>query len=200
MTKQEFLNELRRGIAALPQRGVEERIEFYSEIIDDRMEEGLSEEEAVDSIGSVDRITAQILSETPLGWILKERVKPKRGMKTWEILLLALGFPIWGSLLIAAAAVLISLYVVIWSAVISLWAVAVSVSACFVGGITASVFLSFQGSALQCFAMLGTALVCGGLGILSILGCIYLSRAVIFMTKGLILRTKKALTKKEAEE
>ena len=39
MTKQEFLAELRRGLSGLPQNDIEERLNFYSEMIDDRMEE-----------------------------------------------------------------------------------------------------------------------------------------------------------------
>ena len=47
MGKQEFLAQLRKGLQGLPQEDIEERLTFYSEMIDDRMEEGLSEEEAV---------------------------------------------------------------------------------------------------------------------------------------------------------
>ena len=54
MNKQEFVERLRKGLSGLPQDDIEERLTFYSEMIDDRMEEGLSEEEAVGEIGSVD--------------------------------------------------------------------------------------------------------------------------------------------------
>lgn len=47
MNKQEFLVKLRKGLSGLPKEDIEERLTFYSEMIDDRMEEGLSEEEAV---------------------------------------------------------------------------------------------------------------------------------------------------------
>ena len=47
MNKQEFLSQLRKGLAGLPQNDIEERLAFYGEMIDDRIEEGLSEEEAV---------------------------------------------------------------------------------------------------------------------------------------------------------
>ena len=47
MNKQEFLDELRKGLCGLPSEDIEERINFYSEMIDDRMEEGLTEEESV---------------------------------------------------------------------------------------------------------------------------------------------------------
>ncbi len=42
---------LENGLKSLPQEDVKERLGFYSEIIDDRMEEGNSEQEAIASIG-----------------------------------------------------------------------------------------------------------------------------------------------------
>ena len=54
MNKQAFLERLRKALSGLPPKEQEERITFYSEMIDDRMEEGLSEEEeAVASIGTI---------------------------------------------------------------------------------------------------------------------------------------------------
>ena len=106
MSKQEFLAELKAGLNGLPQEDIEERLTFYSEMIDDRMEEGLTEEEAVLAIGTVNEVITQILTDTPLSKLVKERVKPKRTLKAWEIVLLALGAPIWLSLLIAVLAVL----------------------------------------------------------------------------------------------
>ena len=56
MNKQEFLDRLRKGLSGLPQAEREERLLFYSEMIDDRMEEGLTEEEAVAALGSLEEI------------------------------------------------------------------------------------------------------------------------------------------------
>ncbi len=51
MSKQEFLAQLKDGLSGLPQSDIEERVAFYEEMIDDRIEEGLSEEQAVSEIG-----------------------------------------------------------------------------------------------------------------------------------------------------
>lgn len=69
---------------------------FYAEMLDDRIEEGLSEEEAVAAAGAVEEIVRQTVDETPLAKIAKERVRPKRHLKAWEIVLLALGSPRYG--------------------------------------------------------------------------------------------------------
>ena len=60
MTKQEFLAKLEILLSGLTEEEISERIGFYSEMIDDRIEEGLSEEEAVSLIGSVEEVAAQI--------------------------------------------------------------------------------------------------------------------------------------------
>ena len=68
MDKLTFLGLLRQGLNGLPQEDIEERIGFYSEMIDDRMEEGLSEAEAVAGVGSVEEIVPQIIA------VLREKI------------------------------------------------------------------------------------------------------------------------------
>ena len=105
MNKQEFLEQLKGRLSGLPAADVDERLDFYSEMIDDSIEEGLSEEEAVSQVGTVNDVARQIIGEIPLSKIVKENVKPKRRLRAWEIVLLVLGSPGWVSLLIAAVSV-----------------------------------------------------------------------------------------------
>ena len=72
MLKTAFLEALQSGLAGLPRQDIEERLAFYGEMIDDRMEEGLSEEEAVAAIGPVDRVVNEIIAQTPLTKIVKK--------------------------------------------------------------------------------------------------------------------------------
>ena len=74
MNKEQFLNELKKGLSGIPKEDLDERVNFYSEMIDDRIEEGMSEEEAVSAIGDVKTIVSQIMAETPITTIVKERV------------------------------------------------------------------------------------------------------------------------------
>ena len=64
MTKSIFLITLREKLAGLPKEDVDERISFYEEMINDRMDEGKSEEEAVADIGSVDEFIYEIERST----------------------------------------------------------------------------------------------------------------------------------------
>lgn len=78
MTKLNFLISLKDRLSALPCEELEERLNFYSEMIEDRMKEGLSEEEAVSTVGTVDEIASQIVSEVPRAKAENKKSKPKK--------------------------------------------------------------------------------------------------------------------------
>ena len=197
MLKQEFLNALRAGLTGLPQADIEERLNFYAEMIDDRMEEGVPEEEAVAAVGPVDGIVSQVVEETPLTKIVKERVKPKRRLKAGEIVLLVLGSPIWLSLLIAAFAVVFSLYVVLWALLICLWAVFVSFVVAAFACIAAGVVWLVQGKGPTGLAAIAAGLVLAGLSIFLFFACKAASKGVVKLTGKIARGIKKCFMKKE---
>ena len=197
MNKAEFLDQLRQKLTGLPKQELEDRLNFYSEMIDDRIEEGVSEEDAVSDIGTTDSVAAEIIAGIPLSKIAKERIKPKRRLRAWEIVLLALGSPIWLSLLIAAFAVTLSLYVVLWSVIISIWVVFASLSACAFGGIIAGGIFAACGSASAGIAMIGASMVCAGLAIFLFFGCTATTKGIIVLTKKIAIAIKKSFIRKE---
>ena len=199
MTKLECIAELRKRLAGLPADDLEERLGFYGEMIDDRIEDGLSEEEAVSDIGSVEEIAAQIIAETPLAKIAKEKIKKKRGMKTWEIVLLAVGSPIWLSLAVAAFAVILSLYAVFWSLVVAVWAVFVAICACVPGGAVIGVAYACHGNVPMGLAMIGVAVTCAGLSIFLFFGSREATRGIVVLTKKIAVEIKKCFVGKERE-
>lgn len=198
MNKQQFLEQLRDCLSGLPQNEMEERLTFYSEMIDDRMEEGLSEEEAVKEIGSVDKVFSNIIDEIPLTELVKEKIKPKRTLRAWEIVLLVLGAPLWFPLLIAGAAILLSIYAVLWAVVITLWAVDVAIGATSLGAVVIGVVILVQGSVLPGIAMFGSALFCAGLTIFGCFGCIAATKGIAILTKKIALDIKAMIVKKES--
>lgn len=198
MSKQAFLAQLRKGLSGLPKRDTEERLTFYSEMIDDRMEEGLSEEEAVSAVGSVDEIVAQAVADIPLAKIAKERIRPKRRLSAGGIVLLALGSPIWLSLGIAAFAVILSLYISLWAVIISLWAVFVSLAACSVGGVPACVVFTVGGNGVSGLAMLAAGIVCAGLSIFMFYGCKAATDGTLILTKKMAIWIQNCFIRKEA--
>ena len=197
MTKQEFIIKLTLELHGLPKADIEERVGFYSEMIDDRIEAGLSEEEAVADIGSVEDVVAQILSEIPLGKLVKEKIKPKRRFTWWEITLIAVGSPIWLSLLISAFAVVISLYATIWALIASLWAVGASLAGGALGGITLAVLMFTESRVVSGIAILGAAFVCAGLSIPLFFACRKATVGAAKLAKTIVLSTKRLFIRKE---
>ena len=197
MHKTVFISELSEKLSFLSVQEREERLHFYAEMIDDRMEEGLSEEEAVAAVGSAEEIARQIVADTPLSKIATERIKPKRKLKGWEIVLLALGSPIWLSLGIAAVAVVFSVYVSLWSVIISLWAVFGSLIACSFGGLAGGIAFICTGYVPSGIATVGGSLVCAGLAIFMFYGCKAATDGTIALTKKLALAIKNCFIRKE---
>lgn len=195
MCKAEFIALLRERLRGLPERDLEERIGFYAEMIDDRMEEGLTEAAAVADMGDVEDVVSQILAETPLARLVKERIKPKRRLRAWEIVLLALGSPIWLALLISAFAVMLALYVSTWAVVVSLWACFASFAGSSFGGIVVGAArLPFHGPVGLVLIAAGLALA--GLAIFSFYGCKALTKGVCRLTPKMLLGVKRCFVGK----
>ena len=197
MNKNEFLSELKAALSGLPDADIEERLMFYSEMIDDRTEEGLSEEEAVLAIGGVEKTVEQIVAETPLTKLVKEKVKPKRALRVWEIIFLVLGSPIWLSLLVAFFSVVLSLYISVWSVIISLWSVFASVIGCAICGIVVGVGYMLGKKIFAGLALFAAGIVCVGLSVFLFYGCKLATKGIISLTKITALAVKKSFVKKE---
>lgn len=202
MTKQEFLASLREGLRGLPPADIEERIAFYDEMIDDRMEEGLTEEEALAELESVESVIAQITAETPLVKLVKEKVRSerKRSGKGLTTVLLVLGAPIWVSLLIAAFAVALSLAAAAWSVVISLYAAALSLAVGGVAFVAFSVVYILRGNIPGAAFAVGAGLAAVGLGLLLFPACNALAKGLVKGMKKLVLGFKSLLMRKKGAE
>jgi uncharacterized membrane protein len=196
MTKLQFLLALNNKLSGLPQNEVEERLNFYSEMIEDRMEEGMPEEEAVAAVGSVDEIVTQITAEIPLVKIVKEKIKSTRRMKAWEVTLLAVGSPVWMSLLIAAVAVVVSLYVSLWAVVISLWAVFASFVVGVVGALALGIGYSASGNLPAGLALIGAGCVCAGLAIFVFHGCKIATKGTLWLAKKMVFSVKNRFARR----
>lgn len=63
MTRKEFLIELDRRLDSLPREDADQYLTYYAEMLADRMEDGMTEEEAVASMERLDTIVNRILGE-----------------------------------------------------------------------------------------------------------------------------------------
>lgn len=195
MTKKDFLELLRVKLKNLPKDDIEERVNFYSEMIDDRIEDGYSEEDAIKEIGNVDDISREIISKTPLKTLIKEKTDViKKKYDTKDILLLVLGFPLWFPLLVSVFVVILSLYISIWAVLISLYASALALAAGFIGGLILGIVNLVNGGLP---VILGFSIASGGLAILLFFGCLELTKLYIKLTKKMIIGVKYFIVGKE---
>ncbi len=196
MDRREFTERLRAGLSGLPEEDIERSVEYYEEIIDDRMEDGTDEREAVAALGPVEDIVSQILLDTPLPKLVKARVAPKRKLSVWEIVLLVVGSPVWAPLLIAAAAVVFAVYVVLWSVVVCLFAADLSLAAGAVTGIGGAMAYLRAGNIPAAAFSLGAGLVCAGLCALFFFVCTAAAKGAVSIGKRIILGVKACFIRK----
>ena len=200
MTKIQFMLTLNEKLSDMPKNEIEERLTFYSEMIEDRMEEGLTEEEAVAAVGDVDEIARSIMAESAVSSAEEEqqsKEKTVKRLKGWVIALLILGIPVWVPLIPAAFVVGLSIYISAWAILISLWACFLALAIAAVFYLALGSYHAFGAQALTGIALIGASLVCVGLTVFAFYGCLALSKLMIKLTIWSFKRIKRAFTKKE---
>ena len=202
MSRDAFIGELRHRMAGLPQETVERTVDYYSELIADSVEDGLSEEEAVARLGSIEEIVASVVKDTPLTQIVETRIqeRKKKGSSGWVIALLILGAPVWLPLLIAALAVLFALFVGLWAVVIALWAVVAAVILTGLAAMVAGVVELCRLHLPQGLVLLGGGLVCLGLCALLFLLMKLITVGTVKLCKWLWVGIKSLFVGKKSKE
>lgn len=76
MTRAKFLNDLYHHLYGLTQEQAEQHLTYYAEMLADRMEEGMSEEEAVAGMEDVETIARRIMEEEGLPYTPPEQRPP----------------------------------------------------------------------------------------------------------------------------
>ena len=77
MKKEQFLRDLGLRLSSLPYADKKRSLDFYSEMIDDRIEDGISEEEAVKKMGTPAFAAEKILTELPITTLARKSPRLK---------------------------------------------------------------------------------------------------------------------------
>lgn len=200
MCKEEFLSALQNALHGLPPKDLAQSLDFYGELIDDRMEDGLTEAEATAAVGPVEEIVEKILAETPLPRLVRETIRPHRTLRAWEIVLIVLGSPVWLPLLAAAALVVLALYLTVWAVIVSLYAVDLSFAACGIAGLFGIYLAERTGNLAAGIMMLGAGFVCAGIAIFLFFGFNQATRGILQGSKHVVLGLKSRFVGKEAAQ
>ena len=190
MTKIDFLLELSDRLEGLNEEDREQSCQFYDEMIDDRIEEGMSEEEAVADLGSIDDIVKHIIREIPISHIIKTKIKATNRLGAIAILALVFGGLILLPIGISLFATFVAIYVSVWSIVVSFFAIAIPFSASGLVGIAMLVTSAIRGEIYAGIFILGTGLLLAGISIPLYKICIDLARAMCRFSKYVFVKTK----------
>lgn len=189
MNKREFIAKLNKNLYFLNRSERQERINFYSEMIDDLIEDGLSEEEAVAKMDDIEVIVSQIREDC--------NVKTQANLREKDpatLILIIVGFPIWFSLLAGLFSIVVSVYAVVWAVIISLWAVFGSLIAVGVSSIICFAFV--VDSITVYFAIFGASLIALGLSILLFFFTKELTRLTVIIPEKIFIFTKNYISKR----
>lgn len=175
MNKIEFAAELERLLQDLPEEERKRSVDFYSEMIDDRMEDGESEEAAVAWLGSP-RSVADGIMENAAG-----NISRRRKIDPWMIVLAVMASPIWLPILVSAAAVVLSLFVSVWSVILSFAAAAIGIAAGAVGGAAVSAVMFVTQPFADAVFILGCSIMLAGVAIFGVYAS---ERLIVLSAKG----------------
>lgn len=187
MNKQQFLTVIREKLVGLPKSDIDKSLDYYEEMIQDGIEDGLSEDEAVEALGPMEDIVSQILSETSLPKTIKANDKASKGFRVWEIILLILGSPIWLSLLLTALVLVLAFYIIIWSVIFSLYAANLAVAVSAIGGLAGLIVHLYSGKGYQAVCFFSVFLICLGLSILMFYGLCEVTKGIVFISRKVML-------------
>ncbi|MCW9134699.1 DUF1700 domain-containing protein [Bacillus paramycoides] len=162
MNKAYFLDSLKQNLKSLSKEERLKFISYYEEIIEDYIEDGYSEKDAVEKVGNPLIIAQDILKEPREKQV---KVFSKSG-KIFIGFLIILGFPLWGSLLLAGIVLVLSGYFLIWCLPFTTGAFAVAGLVASLISIIGAPFLFKEGLYLV-LTQFGIGILVLGLGILS---------------------------------
>lgn len=181
MNKQEFLNRLAELLTCLPAEKVAESQAFYAEAIADRMEDGMTEEEAIAAIGSPNTAAEAILDGMPV--VPRAVAKTKRKSRALLWALAVLGAPLWLSLGIGFGAVAVAVYASIWAMAACIWIVAAALLAGLPVGILLAICGGITGNIPYTLVQLGGATLLFGLGLLGLQLAIAASKQLVRLSR-----------------
>ena len=194
MSRAEFLRHLRWRLAQMPQSEIEKNVAYYDEMFSDMIEDGMTEEEAAARLGDPEEIAKELLRDMPMSELVRSRVRPSGGWTAFSILLAVVLCPIWLPLLIAAAAVVLGLFIALWAVALAVLAVVVALV---VGAVTLVGAAIFGYLSVPWGLLTGMALIALGAALLAGLGAVWLVKLIVRATSALWHKIKELLIKKE---
>ena len=197
MNKQEYLARLRAALACLPEGEIEESVGFYAEMIDDRVADGMTEEEAVAQLDDPKAAARAIIADLPVVPRTVVRTKQRNRALYWTLVIL--GSPLWLALLLAAGMLVLAGLLTIWCLILGLWLLAAGLLAGGPLGIGVCLWALAVGQPAYGVFELGSGLLCFGLGLFCLHGAVAASKTLMQVSRQWIAKAKAPFVKVKEE-
>ena len=197
MNKQEYLARLRAALACLPEGEIEESVAFYAEMIDDRVADGMTEEEAVAQLDDPKAAARAIIADLPVVPRTVVRTKQRNRALYWTLVIL--GSPLWLTLLLAAGMLVLAGLLTIWCLILGLWLLAAGLLAGGPLGIGVCLWALAVGQPAYGVFELGSGLLCFGLGLFCLHGAVAASKTLMQVSRQWIAKAKAPFVKVKEE-
>ena len=189
MTRDEWIAELRgllerRGV---PASEVADALEYYAEAIDDRVELGLSERQALEEIGSPAQACDAVAETVPVAKRAVAAATATRERKALIGVLLLVSAVFWVPLAFGLLGVAAGVYATIWAAVLVVWTGVGSLLACGLGAVPLACYSASCGALAEGLFSGGALLALGALGVmlvpLGIIASVLLFKASVLFVR-----------------
>ena len=197
VNKKDYLDALAKALDCLSREKRSEILSFYQEAIDDRIEEGMSEEEAVCAMGPVELAAESILGELPV--VPRAVAKTRRKSPALLWVLVITGSPLWIPLAFAFLLAVASVYLCIWLAAACIWLVAAVCMFALPFGLYLAWCGVMTGTFAFALAQAGLGCVLGGVGLLVFNAAFSASRALAVLSQKWIRKAVSPFKHYEAD-
>lgn len=187
MNQTEFFTQLEKELYFQKIEEPHTYITYYKEMIADYLEDGFSEDEAIQKLGTINEIIETLKLEA------SNQSKNNFEKKPMTIFLLILGAPLWGAILLSIISILCSGIIILWCIPLILGSLS------FAGLITGFVSLagaSFNTGFYYIITQLGVGIFSSGFGIFLLIGTIYSIKIVIDLSKKVVVLLTNIFSKK----
>ncbi|MDO4778845.1 MAG: DUF1700 domain-containing protein [Tissierellia bacterium] len=175
MGKKEFLNSIIKKMSDFPKTEVDKAIEYYSEIIDDKKESGMTEQAAIESLGPIDEIIEELYLNSPMKTLIKKRLFPDKSLSIWKNILIIFGSIISLPIIFTVA---LTIYLIFAVLILMIYIINFSFIVTSIGVLISSIRMAFLSYYTQAIILFGMLLILIGVTILLLIFTFKISKKV----------------------
>ena len=171
----------------MPASEVADALEYYAEAIDDRIEQGLSERQALEEIGGPAQACDAVAETVPVAKRAVAAATATRERKALIGVLLLVSAVFWVPLAFGLLGAAAGVYATIWAAVLVVWTGVGSLLACGLGAVPLACYSASCGALAEGLLSGGALLALGALGVmlvpLGIIASVLLFKASVLFVR-----------------